>query len=41
MEDCEKIGADDINKLKKMGDAFLHPKKLMIESSKNVLLNGV
>ena len=41
MEDCEKVGADDVAKLKKMGDAFLHPKKLLIDSAKNVLLNGV
>ena len=41
MEDCEKISSDDVTKLKKMGDAFLHPKKLMIDSMKSVLLNGV
>ena len=41
MEDCEKIGSDDVTKLKNMGDAFLHPKKLIIESMKRVLLNGV
>ena len=41
MEDCEKVGSDDVTKLKKMGDTFLHPKKLLIESTKNVLLNGV
>ena len=41
MEDCKKVGADDVAKLKKMGDAFLHPKKLIIDSAKNVLLNGV
>ena len=41
MEDCEKVGSDDVAKLKKMGDAFLHPKRLIIDSAKNVLLNGV
>ena len=41
MEDCDKIGSDDVTKLKNMGEAFLHPKKLMITSAKNVLLNGV
>ena len=41
MEDCDKIGSDDVTKLKNMGDAFLHPKKLIIDSMKNVLLNGV
>ena len=41
MEDCDKIGSDDVAKLKNMGEAFLHPKKLMITSAKNVLLNGV
>ena len=41
MQDCEKVGSDDVAKLKSMGDAFLHPKKLIIDSAKNVLLNGV
>ena len=41
MEDCDKISSDDVDKLKKMGDAFLHPKRLLIDSAKNVLLNGV
>ena len=41
MEDCDKVGSDDVSKLKKMGDAFLHPKRLIIDSAKNVLLNGV
>ena len=41
MEDCEKVGSDDVDKLKKMGDVFLHPKRLIIDSAKNVLLNGV
>ena len=41
MEDCKKISSEDVTKLKKMGDAFLHPKKLIIDSMKNVLLNGV
>ena len=41
MEDCEKVSSDDVTKLKKMGDAFLHPKRLIIDSAKNVLLNGV
>ena len=41
MQDCEKVGSDDVAKLKSMGDAFLHPKKLLIDSAKHVLLNGV
>ena len=41
MQDCEKISSDDVTKLKNMGDTFLHPKKLIIESMKNILLNGV
>ena len=41
MEDCEKVGSDDLDKLKKMGDAFLHPVHLLIDAGKNVLLNGV
>ena len=41
MEDCEKVGSDDAAKLKKMGDAFRHPKQLVIEAMKGVLLNGV
>ena len=41
MEDCDKVSSDDVTKLKKMGDAFLHPKRLLIDAAKNVLLNGV
>ena len=42
MEDCEKIiSGDDVTKLKNMGEAFLHPKKLVFDSMKHVLLNGV
>merc|ERR1719266_1387196 len=42
MEDCEKIvTGDDVTKLKNMGEAFLHPKKLLFDSMKHVLLNGV
>ena len=41
MEDCDKIGSDDVAKLKAMGEAFLHPKKLFIDAAKTVLLNGV
>ena len=40
MEDCATV-PEDLDKLKAMGDAFLHPKKLIIDSMKNVLLNGV
>ena len=40
MEDCVKV-PEDLDKLKAMGDAFRHPKKLIIDSMKNVLLNGV
>ena len=42
MEDCEKvISGDDVTTLKNMGEAFLHPKKLLFDSMKHVLLNGV
>jgi hypothetical protein len=40
MEDCEKVGSDDVTKLKAMGEAFLHPKKLIIDSFHHVILNG-
>merc|ERR1712051_280116 len=42
MEDCGRVlSGDDITTLKNMGEAFLHPKKLLIESAVHVLLNGV
>ena len=42
MENCEAIATgDDVTKLKSMADVFLHPKKLVWDSAKNVLLNGV
>merc|ERR1712051_98174 len=41
MEDCEKVGADDVAKLKNVGDAFLQPKKLLIDTIQGVHLNGV
>ena len=40
MEDCVKV-PEDLDKLKAMGDAFRHPKKLLIDDMKYVLLNGV
>ena len=41
LEDCGNVGSDDVAKLKNMGDAFLHPKQLLIVSMKGVLLNGI
>merc|ERR1719220_2567903 len=36
MEDCAKISADDVAKLKAMGEAFTHPQKMIIASGKYV-----
>ena len=41
LEDCPQVGAEDVSKLKDMGEAFLHPKKLIIEAFHNVEVNGV
>ena len=41
MEDCDQVGAEDVAKLKQMGDAFLHPKQLLIDAEHNVIINGV
>ena len=41
MSDCAQVGAEDAEKLKEMGEAFLHPKQLIINAEHNVILNGV
>ena len=32
MEDCAQVGDEDVEKLKQMGDAFLHPKQLILDA---------
>ena len=39
--DCSAVSSEDVAKLKVMGDAFLHPKQLIIDAEHNVILNGV
>ena len=41
MEDCVAVGPEDVEKLKMMGDAFLHPKQLIINAENNLIVNGV
>ena len=41
MEDCAKVGSEDLAKLTAMGEAFLHPKHLIIEGEHNIIINGV
>ena len=41
MEDCAQVSDADVEKLKLMGDAFLHPKQLLIDAEHNIILNGV
>ena len=41
MEDCAAVGDEDVAKLKAMGDAFLHPKQLIIDAGHNIILNGI
>ena len=41
MKDCAQVGAEDVAKLEQMGEAFLHPKQLLIDAEHNVILNGV
>ena len=41
MTDCAQVGPEDAQKLKEMGDAFLHPKQLIIDAEHNLIVNGV
>ena len=42
MEDCPSAcDAEDVAQLKAMGDAFLHPKELIINAEHHVVVNGV
>ena len=41
MEGCAAVGDDDVAKLTAMGEAFLHPKQLIIDMENNVIVNGV
>lgn len=41
MEDCAQVGEEDVEKLEQMGEAFLHPKQLIIDAENNVIVNGV
>ena len=41
MQDCSQVSSEDAQRLEKMGEAFLHPKQLIINAEKSVLHNGV
>ena len=41
MEDCAQVGQEDLDKLEEMGEAFLHPKQLIIDAENNIIVNGV
>ena len=41
MEDCAAVGDEDVTKLTAMGEAFLHPKQLVIDAEHNVIMNGI
>ena len=41
MTDCATVGEEDAQKLAQMGEAFLHPKQLIIDAENNVIVNGV
>ena len=41
MEDCATVGAEDVAQLEAMGEAFLHPKQLIIDAENNLIVNGV
>ena len=41
MEDCAAVGDEDVAKLTAMGEAFLHPKTLIINAEHNAIINGV
>ena len=41
MNDCAAISDTDKVKLVEMGEAFLHPKQLIIDAEHNVIVNGV
>ena len=42
MKECpDAVREEDLDKLREMGDIFLHPKKLIMHSAKNLIVNGV
>mmetsp|Transcript_27714 Transcript_27714/g.37017 ORF Transcript_27714/g.37017 Transcript_27714/m.37017 type:complete len:89 (-) Transcript_27714:180-446(-) len=41
MEDCVAISDEDVATLTQMGEAFEHPKQLIIDAENNVIMNGV
>ena len=41
MQDCSQVSSEDAQRLEQMGEAFLHPKQLIIDAEKSVLHNGV
>ena len=41
MEDCAAFGEEDVTKLTAMGEAFLHPKQLIIDAEHNLIINGI
>ena len=41
MTDCAAVSDEDVQKLEQMGEAFLHPKQLIIDAENNVIVNGV
>ena len=41
MRDCAAISDDDIAKLTKMGQAFEHPIRLIIDGGHNLIVNGI
>ena len=41
MQDCSQVSSEDAQRLEQMGEAFLHPKQLIINAEKSILHNGV
>ena len=41
MDDCAQVSDEDADKLKDMGEAFLHPIHLIQDAAHNVIVNGV
>ena len=41
LEGCPQVGTERVAKLKKMGDAFLHPKQIILDDAQTVLVNGI
>ena len=41
MQDCSQVSSEDAQRLEEMGEAFLHPKQLIIDAEKNVIHNGI